>query len=67
MWNFTLRDTAVDFANVTVWGNRDYIEGLAANNRIGQVGSYIGLDLFAESAECRLFLHKPFGSVLYIL
>ncbi|XP_046478103.1 meiosis-specific with OB domain-containing protein [Neodiprion pinetum] len=37
VWNFTLRDSVIDFANVTVWGSKEYIEGLYANFRIGQV------------------------------
>lgn len=38
VWNFTLRDSASDFINVTVWGAVDYVNNLFTTFTIGCVG-----------------------------
>ncbi|XP_026292663.2 meiosis-specific with OB domain-containing protein [Frankliniella occidentalis] len=39
VWNFTLRDSEEDFANVAVWGSPTYIENCAEQFHIGDVVS----------------------------
>ncbi|XP_014662357.1 PREDICTED: meiosis-specific with OB domain-containing protein-like [Priapulus caudatus] len=37
VFNFTIRDSAVDFINVTCWGGEDHINGIAQNFNIGDI------------------------------
>lgn len=39
VWTFTLRDSEMDFINVTVWGNTEFITKIASTYNIGSVGT----------------------------
>lgn len=38
VWNFTLRDSAVDFVNAALWGSPEYVQSCVEEFHIGTVG-----------------------------
>lgn len=38
VWNFTLRDSEIDYINVTCWGSAEYAQHLDMSFTVGDVG-----------------------------
>ncbi|XP_048509838.1 meiosis-specific with OB domain-containing protein [Athalia rosae] len=62
VWNFTIRDSEVDFANVTVWGSSEYVEGLFVNFRIGHVVELINPKVTLRRRDDRSEMFVPLVS-----